>query len=138
MKKETPEDDTVLEKIEDKVKDRVQEYRQFAFKDDMLKLAIAFILGGAFTKTVTAISECLIMPLLNFITQHGGSWREAVWEPIEGLIFEIGAFGAASVDFILISVVLFFMWKTASVIREEKPIRTVWKKIFPWKIVRRD
>jgi len=124
--------------IIDRVDDRLQEYRKFAFKDDMLKLAIAFILGGAFSKTVTAISEGLIMPMLNFLLQFTGeNWREATWEPFEGMVLEIGKLGAAAVDFLLISIVLFYLWKLAKAIQEGKPIG-IWKKIFPWKIVRRD
>jgi|LSQX01.2.fsa_nt_gb large conductance mechanosensitive channel len=104
--------------LADQIDDRIREYRDFAFKDDMLKMAIAFILGGAFSKTVNAISESLIMPLLNFILQlTGENWRTATWEPIEGLVFEVGKFAAASVDFLLISLVLFAMWKAASRLR---------------------
>lgn len=126
--------------ITDRVEERVNEYRKFAFKDDMLKLAIAFILGGAFSKTVTAISECLIMPLLNFALKFTGeNWRTATWEPVQGLVFEIGKFAAATIDFLLISIVLFYMWKVATAIQEGRPI-SIWRKIFPWKIkiVKRD
>ena len=88
------------------------EYKKFAFKGDMIKMAIAFILGGAFNKVVTSISENLMMPLLNFIvSKTGGNWREAVWAPVEGLAFEIGQFAAVAVDFLLITIVLFVMWR---------------------------
>lgn len=122
------------EHVAERMDQRIQEYRKFAFKDDMLKLAIAFILGGAFSKAVTAISECLIMPVLNFVLKFTGEhWKTATWEPIEGLVLEMGRFGAAAVDFLLISVVLFYMWKIARAIQEGKPIG-FWKKIFPWRI----
>lgn len=89
-----------------------EEYKKFAFKGDMMKMAIAFILGGAFSKVVSSISENLMMPLLNFIvSKTGENWRQAVWVPAEGLSFEIGKFAAAAVDFALISIVLFFMFK---------------------------
>jgi large conductance mechanosensitive channel len=124
----------IAEEVVDHVENRIQEYRKFAFKDDMLKLAIAFILGGAFSKTVTAISEYLIMPILNFALHFTGeNWRTATWEPVEGLILEIGKFGAAAIDFLLISIVLFYMWKIARAIQEGQPIN-IWKKIFPWRI----
>jgi len=91
----------------------------------MLKMAIAFILGGAFSKTVSAISECLIMPLLNFILKFTGEhWKTATWEPLQGLVFEVGKFGAATVDFFLISLVLFVMWKLASRMHSTSASRT--------------
>jgi large conductance mechanosensitive channel len=101
--------------IADEIQTQIQEYRKFAFQGDMLKMAIAFILGAAFSKTVTAISENLIMPLLKYLLHFtGDEWRTATWEPIHGLIFEVGKFGASAVDFLLISVVLFLMWKLAT------------------------
>ena len=128
----------IAEEVVDHVENRIQEYRRFAFKDDMLKLAIAFILGGAFTKTVTAISEGLIMPILNFLLQFTGeNWRAATWAPLDGMVLEVGKLAAAAVAFLLISIVLFYLWKLAKAIQEGKPV-SIWKKIFPWKIVRRD
>lgn len=94
------------------IEERLHEYRKFAFKDDMLKMAIAFILGGAFTKTVTAISECLMMPVLNWVLRFTGeNWRTATWTVTEGMTIEAGKLAAAFVDFLLISVVLFVLWR---------------------------
>lgn len=108
------ERDFLPQDLTDQIDARVREYREFAFQGDMLKMAIAFILGAAFSKTVTAISECLIMPVLNFVLKFtGDSWRTSTWEPVQGLVFEVGKFAAASIDFLLISIVLFMMWKLA-------------------------
>ena len=101
-----------VDKIKDSIDDRFDEYKKFAFKGDMMKMAIAFILGGAFSKVVTSISESLIMPFLNFILlKTGVGWREFAWTPWTGLTLEVGQLLAAFVDFFLISIVLFIMWK---------------------------
>jgi large conductance mechanosensitive channel protein len=95
------------------LKNEFEAYKKFAFKGDMLKMAIAFILGGAFNKVVGSISENILMPFLNFVISKtpGESWREAVWSPIEGMSFEIGKFAATTVDFILITIVLFVLFR---------------------------
>jgi len=97
---------------QEKLKSEFEDYKKFAFKGDMLKLAIAFILGGAFNKVVSAISENFMMPLLNFlINKTGSNWRTAIWTPLEGLNFEIGKLAAATIDFILMSLVLYIFWR---------------------------
>ena len=95
----------------DDLKDEFKAYKKFAFKGDMLKMAIAFILGGAFNKVVSSLSENILMPFLNFVVNKtpSGNWREAVWTPIEGMVFEIGKFAAVTIDFILMTLVLFIL-----------------------------
>lgn len=94
------------------LQDTLDEYKKFAFKDDMIKLAIAFVLGGAFQKVVNAISESLIMPLVDFLVlKTGTGWREHSVTPVEGMKFETGVFFGAAIDFMLISLVLFIVFK---------------------------
>lgn len=89
----------------------IKKYKEFAFKDDMLKMSIAFIMGAAFNKVVTGISNLLIMPLINFvILQTGDAWRKWKIEPINGLKIEIGEFLGVSIDFFLISIILYLIY----------------------------
>lgn len=94
------------------IQQEFEEYKKFAFKGDMIKLAVAFVLGGAFNKVVGSISSNIIMPLLNFVvSKAGGNWREAVWSPFDGLNFEVGQFASTMVDFFLVTIVLFILWR---------------------------
>lgn len=130
------------------VHDYVDDYKKFAFKDGMLKMAIAFILGASFTKVVTAISESLIMPILNFLlSKTGSNWREWIWTPATGLELEIGVFLGAMIDFLLISIVLFVMYRLMLTMLEEadearvtirRRLGQIWCTIFPWKLVKRN
>ena len=89
----------------------IKKYKEFAFKDDMFKMSIAFIMGAAFNKVVTGISDLLIMPLINFIIiQTGDAWRKWKIEPIIGLRIEIGEFLGILVDFLLISIILYIIY----------------------------
>ena len=89
----------------------IKEYKKFAFKEDMLKMSIAFILGASFNKVVTGISDLVLMPLINFIIiQTGESWRKWNWEPAHGLKFEIGQFIGVTIDFLLISIILYIIY----------------------------
>lgn len=43
-----------------------KEFKQFAFKGNVLDLAVGVIMGGAFGKIVTSVVNDLIMPILGF------------------------------------------------------------------------
>lgn len=44
-----------------------QEFKEFAMKGNVLDLAIAVIIGGAFGKIVTSLVNDLIMPLVGLL-----------------------------------------------------------------------
>ena len=49
----------------------VKEFKQFALKGNLVDIAVAFVMGGAFGKVVSTFTEKLIAPLIGLIT--GGS-----------------------------------------------------------------
>jgi large conductance mechanosensitive channel len=103
------------------------EWKSFAFKGQMIQMAIAFILGAAFTKAVKAISDCILMPLINYgLLLTGEDWRKWTVSPVENLNIEVGAFLSAFVDFLLISIVLYIMYRKVMrpLFDEEKKAKT--------------
>jgi large conductance mechanosensitive channel len=42
------------------------EFKEFAFKGNMIDLAVAVVIGGAFGKIITAIVNDIIMPLVGY------------------------------------------------------------------------
>lgn len=112
----------LLEKRE--LKEEIQSFHKFAFQKSMIQLSIALILGAAFNKVVEAISNHLVMPIINAVLSHTGtSWREAVWQPVKGIAIEHGAFLGAFVDFLLTALVLYIVFK--------KIIVPLWSKYIP-------
>lgn len=91
--------------------EEVSSFEKFAFKDRMVDVAVAFIIGAAFQKAVTALSNNLMMPVLNFfVAQTGSNWRKLVWTPIEGMTIEIGQCVGSFLDFLLISGLLYLIY----------------------------
>jgi len=80
----------------------LRDFREFALKGNVVELAIAVIIGGAFGRIVSSFVSDLVMPLINPLIP-GGNWREAVIGP--GV--KIGSFVGAVVDFVIIALVLF-------------------------------
>lgn len=89
----------------------LREYRNFALRDDMLKLAIGVMLGNSFNKVIYGFSDYLIMPIFKFICSKAGEgWRSWSVTPLEGLNFELGRLLGTLVDFVLISVFLYLIY----------------------------
>ena len=99
--------------IKQTVDKSLKEYKEFAFKGSIFEMSVAFIIGAAFTKVITSVTENIIMPVLNYVVHLTGSesWKDIVWMPYNGLTIEIGKFANSFVDFLLVSFVLFIVWK---------------------------
>jgi len=83
----------------------IQDFKAFALKGNVVDLAVAVVIGGAFGKIVTSLVNDIVMPLVNFV-QPGGEWRN--WT-VSSLHFKVGDFLGAVVDFMLIALVLFLV-----------------------------
>jgi len=87
----------------------LKEFKEFAMKGNIVDLAVAVIIGGAFGKIVTALTETIIMPIISLVMGKGGVAELSV--TVGNTIFPIGGFLQAIIDFILIAFVLFMIIK---------------------------
>lgn len=79
----------------------VDEFKAFAVKGNVVDLAVAVVIGGAFGKIVTALVSDIIMPVVGKLLPNQ-EWRS--WS-YSGL--KVGDFLGAVVDFFIIAAVLF-------------------------------
>lgn len=101
-----------VEKLSGKLQKQIEDYKHFAFKDNIAKMAVAFILGGVSVKFIGSLSENIVMPVVKWLLAFAdNSWRDMTWIPVQGMIIETGKFAAAFIDFIVTSVTLFVVWK---------------------------
>lgn len=86
-----------------------QEFKAFLQKYNVMALAIAFILGAAIGKVVTALVTDLIMPLIGLV-MPAVDWKQ--WFLTVGSQkFMVGDFIGAVIDFIIIAFVVFMLGK---------------------------
>jgi large conductance mechanosensitive channel len=87
----------------------IQEFMDFLMKYQVIGLAVAFIIGAAATKMVTATVADIIMPIIAVIIP-GGDWRSTVLQlgPVKLLV---GDFVGAIIDFVIIALVVFLVVK---------------------------
>lgn len=82
-----------------------KEFKEFAFKGNVLDLAVAVIIGGAFGKIVSSIVDDLIMPLVGVLL-GGKNFSELTYAVMDAEI-TYGAFIQSVVDFFIIAISIF-------------------------------
>lgn len=79
----------------------IQEFKAFIQRGNVVDLAVAVVIGGAFGKIVTALVNGFVMPLVSYVLPQG-EWQKLVVGK-----FEVGALLAATIDFLVIAFVVF-------------------------------
>jgi large conductance mechanosensitive channel len=85
-----------------------RDFREFVFRGNVVDLAVAVVVGGAFGKIVTALVEDLVMPFVGIVLPSG-QWREWIWSPVPNLHLKIGHFVGSVVDFVIIAFAIFLV-----------------------------
>jgi large conductance mechanosensitive channel len=83
------------------------EFKGFAFKGNVIDLAVGVIIGAAFGKIIDSLVKNLIMPLVSLIIPSDQSYTHWVFT-VEGKDVPYGLFIADVVNFFIIAVVLYF------------------------------
>ena len=88
------------------------DFKTFLQKNNVVALAVGFIMGAAVGKLVAAFVNDLIMPIVGMLAP-GGDWRQLVFE-VGGSKFLIGDFLGNALDFVVIAFVVYLMAKAFS------------------------
>ena len=100
-------------------------FKQFLFKDNVLSLAVAVIIGAAVGKVVTSMVADIIMPLVSLV-MPGGEWRtakivlgKAIGPDGKEVVnaINIGTFTGAVIDFIVIAFVVYVI--TSKILKQD-------------------
>lgn len=109
-----------------------EEFREFAFKGNVIDLAVGVIIGAAFGKIVTSLVNNIFMPIIGMVVgkvdfsnlfialngQHVASLKEASDKGIP--VFAYGMFINTVIEFLIIAFCLFIVIKQVN--RFKKPI----------------
>jgi large conductance mechanosensitive channel len=98
-----------------------REFRDFAVKGNIVDLAVAVIIGGAFGKIVSSLVEDIVMPAVGSL--GGVDFKSLAVQVGEAKIL-YGKFLQTCVDFVIIAAAIFLMVKVINELRrrdEQKP-----------------
>jgi large conductance mechanosensitive channel len=91
----------------------LEEFKNFAFKGNVIDLAVGIVIGTAFTKIVDALVKSIIMPLIGAITGGGAKaatdWVGKLSVTFRGVEIPYGVFIAEFINFIILAFVLFLI-----------------------------
>jgi large conductance mechanosensitive channel len=85
----------------------LDEFKAFAFKGNVIDLAIGVIIGGAFGNIVKSLVDNVVMPLIGVIVP-GGKGYEGWVATIHGKVIPYGKFLGDVVNFLIVAAALFF------------------------------
>jgi large conductance mechanosensitive channel len=83
------------------------EFKKFAFKGNVIDMAVGVIIGAAFSKIIASLVGDIIMPLVGLILPGEGGYDRWAFE-WHGANVPYGRFIGEVVNFLLIAAVLFF------------------------------
>ena len=98
----------------------VKEFKEFAFKGNVIDLAVGVIIGAAFGKIVTSLVEDVITPLLLNPTLKAAGAENIAKLTWNGVAY--GNFLSAIISFLGIAMVLFWLIKGANKMKKEEPV----------------
>ena len=96
-----------------------QEFKEFALKGNFLELAIAFVMGVAFSAVVTSLVDDIIMQLIAAI--FGEADFSSLTVTLNNSEIRYGSFLTALVVFLQVAIALFIIVKLVQKLRRESP-----------------
>lgn len=98
----------------------LKEFRNFVLRGNVLDLAIAVIIGGAFGKIVTSLVGDIITPVIGLV-MGGVNFSEQAFV-VGAAVIKWGAFVQTIIDFLLIATVIFVIVKAANKMKKPEPV----------------
>ncbi|MBQ9832823.1 MAG: large conductance mechanosensitive channel protein MscL [Clostridia bacterium] len=112
----------------------LKDFKEFAFKGNIVDLAVGVMIGGAFGKITTSFVNDMVMPLISlftggtnfadlFVALDGNTYATlAAAEEAGAACFKYGAFIQTVLDFFIIAFFVFLMVKAIAKMRKPEPV----------------
>ena len=108
----------------------IKEFKEFAMKGSLVDIAVAFVMGAAFGKVISAFTDGIVSPLIGMI---GGAdfsknmyvLKEAVYDAsgkitAEAVAVKWGEFLTAVINFIIVAFVMFLVIKAINKMKKKQ------------------
>ncbi len=127
------------------------DFKKFIKRGNVIDLAVGVIIGGAFNAIVTALTNKIIMPLINYLLSLGGAeglasaftFLKKEFDPTTGnvdltnsIYIDWGAFITAVLNFFIIALTLFIIIKVA--MKSSELLKEAGEKVEKSKLTKED
>ena len=103
----------------------LKEFKEFAFKGNVLDLAVAFIMGAAFTKVVNSLVTDVVMPPIGLLAKSSDFVKQwGIKLPVPGgdaAVIKIGSFLDSLVQFLIVAFAIFLIVRLVNKMRSSEP-----------------
>ncbi len=93
----------------------LKEFKSFVMRGNLVEIAVAFVMGAAFTQVVTAFTSRIVSPLIAMVfgvPDLTGLWMFGEIDEATGIESgSVGAFVEATLDFVIVAFVMFLVVK---------------------------
>jgi large conductance mechanosensitive channel len=97
----------------------LKEFREFAMRGNVMDLAIAVIIGGAFGKIITSLVNDVLMPLIGLVLGGINFSEQSI--VVGDAVVMWGAFLQSILDFLIIAFVIFMLVRALNRLKKEEP-----------------
>jgi large conductance mechanosensitive channel len=97
----------------------LHEFKDFAFKGNVINLAVGIIIGAAFQSVVSSLTDNILSPVIGLLTKQN---FDSLHLEVLGVTLKYGAFITSIINFIIMAFVVFML------IRGMNRILTIHKK----------
>lgn len=106
--------------LESVMKNFLDEFKAFAVRGNVIDLAVAVIIGGAFGKIVSSLVDTIVMPAIGLLL---GGVNFTSWAFVVGdATIAYGKFMQAVLDFIIIAFVIFMALRALNTVKRKEEI----------------
>ncbi|MFM2358454.1 MAG: large conductance mechanosensitive channel protein MscL [Bacteroidota bacterium] len=108
----------------------IKEFKDFAVKGNLVDIAVAFVMGGAFGKVVTSFTEGVVSPLIGLIggadlTKNVFKLKDEIKDEAgkviqEAVTVKYGDFLTAIINFLLVAFVMFLVIKGINALKKKE------------------
>lgn len=96
----------------------LKEFKEFVMRGNVLDLAIAVIIGGAFGKIISSLVNDILMPLIGLLL--GGIDFASLSFTVGDAVVTWGNFVQTIVDFLIVAFVIFLIIKAANAAKKKE------------------
>ena len=97
----------------------LKEFKDFALRGNVMDLAVAVIIGGAFGKIITSLVNDMLMPLIGLIL-NGRNFANLSFK-VKDAVVNYGLFIQSIVDFTIVAFVIFMIVRTMNSMKKAEP-----------------
>jgi|SRR5215207_3351654 len=97
----------------------LKEFKEFALRGNVMDLAVAVIIGGAFGKIITSLVNDILTPLIGLLL--GGVNFSELSFTVGNAVVKWGAFVQSILDFVIIAFVIFMLVRAMNRLKRDEP-----------------